>query len=274
MDYHVRTAVSVAGIDEMTTIGLVNQSATVNDAQLAAVAAALQIQVRRDLKPIWSVDADVLPLGRIGTVPAGVSPLFVVDETPHGFAGVHTITQGVAWAMVSTKRDWMLAASHELIEMLVDPTGEQTRNARGLILADGILRETDERFDYLLEACDPIEDQDHAYTIGEILVSDFYTPSFFDDVPTTSACYSFNGALSAPRTLGMNGYLSWRDPATHRLRQLRRFGSYSIVDLPDRQATQSAAQSADADRPELSRRYVDRNTPTPRTHPELYSTAP
>jgi hypothetical protein len=241
------------------TIGLANQSSTVDDEQLKRVAAALDTQVKRDLKPIWEVDADVVALGSVRTIPHGISPIIILDHTPHDFAGVHTITQGVPWAMVSTKRDWALAASHECLEMLVDPSGEATRSSIGLALLDGTLHETEERFDYLLEACDPIEDADHAYEIGGVLVSDFYTPHFFDDAAAPGVRYSFNGALTRPREVGRNGYLSWRDPATAKLRQLRNFDGFSIVDLPER--GQDAVST---------RMFVDRNTPTPRTHPHLF----
>jgi hypothetical protein len=240
-------------------IGLANQSSTVDDEQLKRVAAALDTQVKRDLKPIWEVDADVVALGSVRTIPHGISPIIILDHTPHDFAGVHTITQGVPWAMVSTKRDWALAASHECLEMLVDPSGEATRSSIGLALLDGTLHETEERFDYLLEACDPIEDADHAYEIGGVLVSDFYTPHFFDDAAAPGVRYSFNGALTRPREVGRNGYLSWRDPATAKLRQLRNFDGFSIVDLPER--GQDAVST---------RMFVDRNTPTPRTHPHLF----
>ena len=241
-------------------VGLANQSSTVTSEQVKRVAAALDVQMRRDLKPIWDVDAEVMALEDSHVIPAGVSPVIIVDQTPGNFAGVHTITQGVPWAMVSTKRDWALAASHECIEMVVDPSGEATRPSAGLALVKGALTETDETFDYLLEACDPIEDSDHAYKIGDVLVSDFYTPNYFDPAVRAGVRYSCNGALTRPREVRPGGYLSWRHPVTRRLQQLRNFDGFAIVDLPDRAGGTATT----------TRLHVDMNTPTPRTHPHLY----
>ena len=240
------------------TIGLVNRSSTIAADEVARVAAALDIQVKRDLMPIWNVTADLITILADQPVPRGVSPIIIVDETPGNFAGQHRITQTIPWAMVSTKRDWALAASHECIELLIDPSGMATRSSFGLALVDGALQELEERFDYLLEACDPIEDSDHAYMIDGVVVSDFYTPHYFDDAVTSGKRYSFNGAISRPREVGRNGYLSWRDKDTGRYRQLQNFGAYAIVDLPAANAVVNA------------RMFVDSHTPTPRTHPELF----
>jgi hypothetical protein len=240
------------------TIGLMNQSSTLANDEVARVAAALDIQVKRDLLPIWNVTADVITIPADQPVPRGVSPIIIVDETPGNFAGVHRITETIPWAMVSTKRDWALAASHECIELLIDPSGMTTCSSFGLALVDGALHELEERFDYLLEACDPIEDSDHAYLINGIAVSDFYTPHYFDDTVTAGTRYSFNGALSRPREVGRNGYLSWRDKTTGRYRQLQNFGAYAVVELPDASSVVNA------------RMFVDHHTPTPRTHPELF----
>ena len=41
------------------------------------------------------------------------------------------------------------------------------------------------------------------------MVSDFYTPDFFDPVPVSSVRYSFTGAIKSPRTVLKDGYISW-----------------------------------------------------------------
>jgi hypothetical protein len=241
-------------------VGVANQSAMVSAADVARVAAALDVQVKRDLGPVWGVDAEVVPLQDPRRIPRGVHPIIVVDSTPNDVAGFHRIEQGVTWAMVSTKRDWRLAASHECLEMLVDPTGMATRRSRGLAVVDGAVRETDETFEYILEVCDPIEDRDHAYEIDGVPVSDFYTQAYFDADFRPGVAYSFRGALTRPRQVGPNGYLSWRRPDTLRLHQLRNFGRYEIYDLPEYKPG-----------PDVSTRmFVDQNTPTPRTRPDRF----
>ncbi len=239
------------------TVGVANQSATVTDGDVKRLAAALDIQVKRDLKPIWQVDAEVIPLSDPRTIPRGVHPIMVVDDTPNGVAGFHRIEQGVTWAMVNTRRDWRLAASHECLEMLVDPTGMKMQPARGIAIAGAELQDIDDEFHYVLEVCDPIEDCDHAYDIGGVLVSDFYTPEYFDREFQEGVRYSLRGALTRPRQIGRNGYLSWWHPQTEKLHQIRNIGGYKLYDLPP--WNKDAGDSA--------RMFIDRHTRTPRSHP-------
>ena len=235
-------------------VGLANQAASVGPAELHPLAAALNIQVQHVAVHWPAADAEVIVLDNPKLIPAGVSPIFIVDQIDGGFAGFHRYVRGVPWAMVSAKRDWRLAASHELIELLIDPTGEQITRSRRLDLADGEVKELDDEVDYLLEACDPLEDPAHAYPIGEVTVSDFYTPSYFDRDAQPGVQYSHTGAITRPRQVLPNGYLSWRLPDGS-YRQLRNFGAYEIVAIPGgaREATQS------------TRGFIDQRTPTPRT---------
>lgn len=242
-----------------TTIGLINGTSTLTNDRVARVAAAIERQLRRDLKPIWDVEADMVAYGAHDTIPVGVWPLILFDDKPNLPAGAHFLEQGSPFAQVTTKRDWVLATSHECIEMLVDPSGEATRPSRGLALAASGVVDTDEEFHYIVEACDPIEDVAHCYEIDGFRVSDFYTPHYFDAAARAGTHYSFNGSLTRPREVGPNGYLSWRDPSTGKLKQLRNFGAFAIVDIPDGKAAE-----------ETTRTFIDRSTPTPRTHPELF----
>src|SRR5262249_60863709 len=47
-----------------------------------------------------------------------------------------------------------------------------------------------------------------------ILVSDFYTPNYFDPVKAAGVRYSYTGALTEPRQVLPGGYLSWQDAAS------------------------------------------------------------
>ena len=58
-----------------------------------------------------------------------------------------------------------------------------------------------------------------------LLLSDFYTPHFFDPVKNTATRYSFTGAITAPRTILRGGYLSWMDPASEHMWQQVWFGA-------------------------------------------------
>jgi len=71
-----------------------------------------------------------------------------------------------------------------------------------------------------VEACDPCEANYCAYQIDGTLVSDFITPDFYDPEVTSSARYSFTGAVKKPRQILPGGYISWIDPQTSELKQV------------------------------------------------------
>ena len=60
----------------------------------------------------------------------------------------------------------------------------------------------------------PPTDGNGSYSVNGVLVSDFYTPNYFDPVKAPGVRYSFTGALTEPRQVLPGGYLSWQDTAT------------------------------------------------------------
>jgi hypothetical protein len=175
------------------------------------VSAALQKQAVRDLGPVWNVTATVDAFAKLEDVPDGYWPMIIRDDikTP-GAAGVHEDEDGQPFALIAATSDldtWSLTASHEMLEMLVDPfgnrqvTGDSPKRGQG-------------RVSFLVEVCDPSEAATFAYTSNGILVSDFYTPHFFDPVTAIAVRYSFTGAIKKPRQVLRGGYLSWKDPVS------------------------------------------------------------
>jgi hypothetical protein len=81
------------------------------------------------------------------------------------------------------------------------------------------------RVNYLVEVCDPCEASEFAYSVNDILVSDFYTPSYFDPVKAPGVRYSFSGALTEPRQVLKGGYLSWQEPVSDHWFQATFFGA-------------------------------------------------
>src|SRR5262249_49364307 len=102
--------------------------------------------------------------------------------------------------------------------MLADPFGNRVVAAQSVKPGQGRVR-------YLVEVCDPSEDTQYGYTVNGLLVSDFYTPHFFDPVKSTAVRYSFTGAITAPRTILRGGYLSWIDPVSQHMWQQVWFGA-------------------------------------------------
>jgi hypothetical protein len=179
---------------------------------------ALQLQIRRDLGPIWGVYAEVTsyPKGA-QSLPASSWMLHIIDDEKvlaqlvsqpdpdPRVAGVHLETQSgkpqahvlvnkpggdTAPGAVSQSKNgqaWSIVASHELVEMLVNPYCNRT----AWRLVD---RESSEVEFFALEIADPCESPGFEYSVSldkqeiataaaaerlDIQVSDFVYPSWF-----------------------------------------------------------------------------------------------
>jgi hypothetical protein len=175
---------------------------------VARVAAALQRQATRDFAPIWNISATVDAFPRLEDVPVGYWPMIVeTDINVPGAAGVHEDKDGQPFALIAMSDSWSLTASHEMLEMLADPFGRRLIPGTSPKRGQG-------RVEFLVEVCDPCEAANFAYTVDGILVSDFYTPHFFDPTDSPGTRYSYTGALTEPRQVLRGGYLSWHDPAS------------------------------------------------------------
>jgi hypothetical protein len=192
-------------------VALVSESDQIDPGDLTRVSAALQKQVTRDLVRFWSVKATVDAFPQLEDVPIGYWPIIVKDNIGFDAAGIHLDEDNQPFALVtaSEERDvWSLTTSHELIEMLVDPFGNR-------LMAGDSPKPDQARVQFLVEACDPSEATEFAYTANGILVSDFYSVRFFDPVAARGVRYSFTGAIRRPREVLRGGYLSWLDVASN-----------------------------------------------------------
>lgn len=192
-------------------VALVSESRRIDPSDLTKVSAALQKQATRDLVQFWDIKATVDAFHRLEDVPIGYWRIVIMDDINEpGAAGIHLDRNGQPFALVtaSDRLDvWSLTASHELIEMLVDPFGNR-------LVAGDSPKADQGRVQFLVEACDPSEDAQFAYTINGILVSDFYSARFFDPIAAPGVRYSFTGAIQQPRQVLRGGYLSWLDVAS------------------------------------------------------------
>jgi hypothetical protein len=190
-------------------LALVSEVADISPSSLARAGAALQKQVMRDFRPVWNVLATVDAFPALEDVPLGYWPIIIRDDIGFpGAAGIHLDNDGQPFALVQYSDNWTLTTSHEILEMLADPFGNR------LVAGDSIMPGQG-RVEYLLEVCDPSEDAAFSYRVNGLMVSDFYTPSFFDPVAAPGVRYSFTGAITKPRQVLKGGYLSWHDPMTN-----------------------------------------------------------
>jgi len=192
-------------------LALVSESNRVPLGDVMRVAAALQKQASRDLAPIWEISATVDAFERLEDVQPGYWPMIIMDDIGFsGAAGIHLDRDGQPFALITASSDldtWALTASHEMLEMLVDPFGNR-------LVAGDSPKDGQGRVEFLVEVSDPSEAAQFGYSVNGILMSDFYTPRFFDPVAAPGVRYSFTGAITEPRDVLRGGYLSWHDPVS------------------------------------------------------------
>jgi hypothetical protein len=216
----------------MIQVGLVDKTGKLDPALVEAAAAALNVQVMRDLTQFWDVQATVRYLPSPKSIPVGVWPVFLVAKLPPGEGGVHLTKKNQPYSLVigtPDSNDWTIDASHETLEMLVDPSGNRLQASRAIKIAGKDTEDTAGEFEYLVEACDPCEANDYAYMINGIAVSDFITPHFYDPVTTAGTRYSFGGNIKRPRQILPGGYISFTDPQSDDWEQILFLGAKPVL---------------------------------------------
>src|SRR5215469_585237 len=204
-------------------VGLVDLTGQIAPDLVHAAAVALNLQVTRDLPQFWPMTATVMYLPDPKKIPSGVWPVQLVKSLPPGEGGYHSDKHKQPYSQViASKSDptWTVDASHEILEMLVDPYGNRMQSSVAIEIVKGKIKDGTGQFGYLVEACDPCEDNKYAYTINGVAVSDFITPHFYDPLVTPGTRYSFTGAIKAPRQILPGGYISWVNTVLDEWQQL------------------------------------------------------
>jgi hypothetical protein len=187
-------------------------------AQLDSVAEALQTQLDRDFTPVWGVRALVQAIERTHAVPHGAWPMCILDKSDAGL-GVHLDNHGKPFAEIQAGTDWTITASHEMLEMLVDPLGKKLMSDKDIDPAsDG------HQVQYLVEVGDPVEV--FAYQINGVSLSDFITPEYYDLNASAGTSYDFLNQLQSALEVPAGCYISWLDPQDGRWHQQQPDGSF------------------------------------------------
>jgi hypothetical protein len=206
-------------------IALISESAQIPFNQVVQISAALQRQITRDFSPIWEIQASIDPFDKLEAVPAGYWPILIKDKLDNPrVAGFHLDQHGQPFSLVLAGPAVSLDCSHELMEMLVDPFGNR------LVAGDSPNPEQG-RVNFLMEVCDPCQNQKFGYPINGTLVSDFYTPHYFDPVAGSGVRYSYTSAIKGPRQILPGGYLTWIDHETGLTWQVNDPGQTHFVNL-------------------------------------------
>ena len=233
-------------------VALINQTGggAVPPAKLDQYAAALQRQVNNHLAPAWNVRADISVLDAGAVIPQGTLPLNIVNALA-GRAGVHANDQGQPSAEVVNGDQLSITLSHELLEMLVDPSGTRVIQAADLDPYSGR-----QQVAYLVEVCDPCAV--FSYDIDGVQVSDFVLPSFYD--PNATGKVDFADFLAGPLSVPRGCYISWLDPDDYRWHERQPDGTFIVGTKPglSRDDRDAAFGDANPDRhnvPEIYRAW-------------------
>lgn len=190
-------------------VAVLNRAKNLSDDAAGVITKALQIQVHRDFSQAWGIDATLHYVNKGQTDPkywAGMYNLVFLDSADVANAlGYHDMTpdgQPIGKVFVDTTQMYggevSVTASHELLEMLLDPD------------INLVAEDTRRSYFVAFEACDAVEADDLAYKVGDVLVSDFVLPDFFNPLAPSQGSfahkYSFGGNIHRPFALAPGGY--------------------------------------------------------------------
>lgn len=215
-------------------VALVDESGEIGLPALQQYAGALSEQILRDVAPIWHVNASI---GAYQAAPKNTWAVKIQTQLDEpGALGYHSDDHNQPYALVQYTGSWDVTVSHEVLEMIVDPWGNRMHSGRLPIGLEqdfaqfGLTRNTS-LVHYLLEVCDPPEDESFGYEVGSYKVSDFIRPIWYSNVDHGSRSgFSFNGGCTHPREIANGGYASFANDAGEWY-QATNFGSLQVQDL-------------------------------------------
>ena len=190
-------------MDPVKKICIIPRTSSLSVPQATSAASAIQEQILKDFYPVWKKSAVITASS---SPKIGYTPVFVMDNVAGGLSGYHFTEDGVPYAIVQAGPRWSLAASHEILELLVDPDADMR--------VHGTTPDGTGSCEYILEVCDPCQDIEFAYAIDGWPVSDFCLPRYFEagTLPASSAPCSFKKHLASPKQVLPGGTLAWVTP--------------------------------------------------------------
>ena len=159
----------------MIQISIIKETDAVTDDDIKAMIPSFQTQWNRDLAPVWELEQAQLTWTAKHHQPPARSwwVVFLDDSDQANALAYHDLTDAglpmskvFAKTILGEKASLSVGASHEICEMAVDPTiNLAAQDSSGTFWA--------------YEVCDPVEDDQYAYDINGVLVTDFVTPAWF-----------------------------------------------------------------------------------------------
>jgi hypothetical protein len=180
------------------TIACFNQAATPLGVDLDALIAAMQAYINNNVAPVWGTSANLV---KTTDFQPGAWAMVFLDtaDAPNALAYHDLTPDGFPQAKVFVKttldnNDLLsVSASHELVEMLVDPAIN--------MLTTG----PDRTIVYAYESADPVEAL--SFPVNGIPLSDFVYPSYFEDFRQPgSVQFDQMNQVNAPFQILQGGY--------------------------------------------------------------------
>jgi hypothetical protein len=192
----------------MKNLALVSTTKRVTLKELSRVAEALNVQLAQHFRPEWNIEAQVIPFANSKKVPDNYWPITIRDKIAEGMWSYHSVSGNRPFVEVAYGKFWTLSASHDMMEMLVDPKLNRQVNAPSVVPGEK------RTVTFPVQICDPCANPKNGYRINGVLVADFSTQDFWDHTSTREGGYSYLGALTRPFQVLPGAYLSWVDPKT------------------------------------------------------------
>jgi hypothetical protein len=155
----------------LPTIACFNKASTPLGVDLDTLIAAMQVFVDRHVAPVWGTPARLIQSS--GFVPGAWAMVFLDNADQPGALAYHDLTpDGLPQSKVFVKTTLQnhdlvsVSASHELVEMLVDPAIN--------LMTTG----PDPKVFYAYESADPVEAL--SFPVDGIAMTDFVYPAYFE----------------------------------------------------------------------------------------------
>jgi len=183
---------------QIPTIACFNKATTQFGVDLDALIAAMQAYIVNNVAPVWGTPANLVKTTDFQ--PGAWAMVFLDDADQAGALAYHDLTpDGLPQAKVFVKTTLenndlvSVSASHELVEMLVDPAIN--------LMTTG----PDQNTFYAYESADPVEAL--SFNVNGIPMSDFVFPSFFEDFrQPNSVQFDQMNQVNAPFQILKGGY--------------------------------------------------------------------
>jgi hypothetical protein len=210
-------------------VDILSPSQLVPRDELEHVTKVLERQVNEHVAPAWSVTADVRLIGPRSEPRKDAWRLVLLDEhDPDGDDGYHELTRGghpqglvLLREAMQCKTGWTSTASHELLEMLVNPDTQLSV----FVYDDDVGGRV-----YSCEICDPCQDDPFCYELDRVWLSDFVLPAWFE--PWTvhdKPAFDHAGKLEKPFKVAPGGYMSFYE--ARKRKWIDDYGSYDAQRL-------------------------------------------